>query len=318
MMQIPVRAALPLIAFSITAPVALGQPRGGPPPIVKRDAAVQVAEHVYVIPDDNVGLVPNVGIVIGERATLVIDPGLGERNGEIVRDEAAKVGAGSELYLAATHFHPEHDLGAGAFPEDATMVRWSVQQREVDELGEETISRFSGFSNIVSELLDGARYRPADTSFDEELTLDLGGVLVRAIGVGPNHTLGDTVFFVAQDRVLFTGDVVMSVFPAVSAASGSIEKWLANLDALEALGPNAIVPAHGRLGDVTLIRRYREYFTAVRDRTTELKRGGLPVEAAIEALTDELGQEFADLEPISGPQPGRIGAAITAAYREAE
>ena len=45
-------------------------------PIVKENVTVKVAPHTYVIPDGNVGLVPNVGIVVGTRATLVIDPGL--------------------------------------------------------------------------------------------------------------------------------------------------------------------------------------------------------------------------------------------------
>ena len=48
-------------------------------------------EGLDIIPDFNVGLVPNVGIVVGNRETLVIDPGLGRRNGEAVLREVAKV-----------------------------------------------------------------------------------------------------------------------------------------------------------------------------------------------------------------------------------
>ncbi len=56
---------------------ALAQPAAGPPPMIKQDAARKVAEHTFVILDDNVGMVPNVGIVVGERATLIVDTGLG-------------------------------------------------------------------------------------------------------------------------------------------------------------------------------------------------------------------------------------------------
>ena len=35
------------------------------PPLVKENATVKISEHVHVIPDGNVGLVPNVGIVVG-------------------------------------------------------------------------------------------------------------------------------------------------------------------------------------------------------------------------------------------------------------
>jgi glyoxylase-like metal-dependent hydrolase (beta-lactamase superfamily II) len=295
--------------------VVEAQPQGEVQPIIKQDSIMEVSEHVFVIPDDNVGFVPNVGIVVGDRATLIVDTGMGERNGAIVLQEARKVSDNSRYYLTATHFHPEHDLGATAFPADAQMVRWRGQQHESDELGTETIQRFSSFSPVVAELLDGVEYREADIVFEDEVTLNLGGVHVRIMGVGPNHTRGDTVFFVEEDRVLFTGDVVMSVLPSVGAQSADLEKWLDNLDRFEALDPVTIVPAHSRMGDAALIRRYREFLTTVRDRTAAAKSNGATVEEAIGMLGEELAEQFADLEPASGPQPGRISAAIQAAYR---
>jgi hypothetical protein len=56
---------------------------------------------------------------------------------------------------------------------------------------------------------------------------------VRIFGVGPNHTRGDTAFFVVEDKVLFTGDTVMPVLPAVNGQSASIAKWLENLTTYE-------------------------------------------------------------------------------------
>lgn len=293
------------------------QPAAGPEPIIRREAAVKVSEHVYVIPDENVGFVPNVGIVVGDRATLIVDTGLGERNGRIVLGEARRLGGNETFYLAATHFHPEHDLGASAFPASARMVRWRAQQDEADAFGRETIERFQAISPVVAELLDGAEFRAPDVLFDDDVTLDLGGVRVRLTGVGPNHTLGDTVFWVEQDRVLFTGDVVMSVFPAVNGQSADIEKWLANLETFEALAPETIVPAHGRLGDLELVRDYRAYLAAVRDRVGALEREGVSLEAARERLVPVLAAEFPQLHPVRGSPDGRVGAAIQAAYRAA-
>jgi glyoxylase-like metal-dependent hydrolase (beta-lactamase superfamily II) len=296
---------------------AAAQPPAGPPPIIKQDAAKKLGEHTFVILDDNVGMVPNVGIVVGERATLIVDTGLGERNGAIVLGEARKVSDNTKFYLTATHFHPEHDLGATAFPDDAEMVRWRVQQTEGEEQGAQMIERFAGFSPVNAELLAGARFRPVDTLFDDEVRLDLGGVHVRVKGVGPNHTRGDTVMFVEEDRVLFTGDVVMSVFPSASAQAGSIDKWLANMTEFEALAPAVVVPAHGRLGDVRSIRRYRDYLTAVRDETRAAKRQGSTLEQAQQALAPRLAQRFPDLAPLTGQPTGRINAAIAMTYRDA-
>src|SRR3954466_9979182 len=97
----PLLAAAPLVLLSAQQQ----------DPLVRENATVKVADHTYVIPDFNVGLVPNVGIIVGTRATLVVDPGLGRRNGETVLREVAKVSRNTELYIATTHFHAEHTTG---------------------------------------------------------------------------------------------------------------------------------------------------------------------------------------------------------------
>ena len=64
-----------LVASLFTASILSAQRGPAPDPIVRENATIKLAEHTYVIPDANVGLVPNVGIIVGSRATLVIDPG---------------------------------------------------------------------------------------------------------------------------------------------------------------------------------------------------------------------------------------------------
>src|SRR5690349_16387139 len=91
-----------MLALLAAAPAAAPQRGPAPDPLVRDNATVKVAPHTYVIPDGNVGLVPNVGIVVGSRATLVIDPGLGRRNGETVLKEVAKVSRNETLYIATT------------------------------------------------------------------------------------------------------------------------------------------------------------------------------------------------------------------------
>src|SRR5512146_180612 len=93
------------------------------PPLVREGDTQKISEHVYVIPDHSVQLVPNVGIIVGTRGKLVIDTGLGPRNGQTVYNEAQKINDSGTLWLATTHIHPEHDLGASAFPPDTKMIR---------------------------------------------------------------------------------------------------------------------------------------------------------------------------------------------------
>jgi hypothetical protein len=126
----------PTAAAVLVATTLFAQQRGpAPDPLVKENATVELAAHTYAIPDGNVPLVPNVGIVVGSRATLVIDPGLGRRNGETVLREVAKVSKNTDLYIASTHFHPEHTTGYVAFPPSAKYINSNVQEAEFEMSG---------------------------------------------------------------------------------------------------------------------------------------------------------------------------------------
>ena len=98
------------------------------PPLVRENATVKLSEHVWAIPDFNVGLVPNLGIIVGSKATLVVDTGLGPRNGETIVREMKKVSTNRDVYVVLTHYHPEHSLGTGAF-KGAKMLMTRIQQQ---------------------------------------------------------------------------------------------------------------------------------------------------------------------------------------------
>jgi glyoxylase-like metal-dependent hydrolase (beta-lactamase superfamily II) len=280
-------------------------------PLVRENATVKVAEHTYVIPDFNVGLVPNVGIVVGSRATLVIDPGLGRRNGETVLREVAKVSKNAELYIATTHFHAEHTTGYVAFPATAKYVNAAVQEAEFAEAGERQIQTFSARSPAIAELLKDATGRKADITFDRDYVLDLGGVRVRMLLVGPTHTRGDTGLFVEGDGVLFAGDVVMKdSFVAANQAS-SINAWLAAFDAFDAMKPRTIVPSHGPMGDGSLVPIQRAVMQTIQARVRELKAQGRSADDTAATVQKELQAQHPTWARANG-----VAGAARAAYEE--
>jgi glyoxylase-like metal-dependent hydrolase (beta-lactamase superfamily II) len=282
-------------------------------PLVKEGKTVKISEHVHVIPDELVPMVPNVGIVVGTKATLVVDPGMGRRNGETVLREARKLSRNTEFYIVSTHFHPEHATGDAGFPPEAKVVRASVQQQELEEMGMQMVLKFAGMSPVAAELLQGVTgFRKPAEVFDKEKTIDLGGVRVRLLRLGPGHTRGDSVFFVEPDRVLFSGDLAMSrIFPSFATPQSRASSWLASLDAMEALGAQRLVPAHGELTDAAAIGQYRGYLTALRARVGELKRSGRSAEETAEAVRAEFPGKYPDWR-----QPLRAVSAAHAIYAE--
>lgn len=278
-----------------------------PASLVREGVTEKLTSRVWVIPDGSAPLVPNVGIVVGDKAVLVIDTGMGARNARTVLTEVEKVGAGKPIYLVTTHVHPEHDMGAHAFPVDSTLIRSKDQIEDIAAgAGTRLVPVFAERSALNKELLADARHRSADIVFEEKHTLDLGGVSATIQAMGTNHTAGDTVVLV--DGVLFSGDVAMKPQPAFTNASARVSHWLSSLDRLESMKPKIVVPSHGPIGDASIIEGYRKYLTRVRERTGELKQSGRGEAEIIRIVTEEMAAEY--------PDRGRLAGAIRAAFAE--
>jgi glyoxylase-like metal-dependent hydrolase (beta-lactamase superfamily II) len=264
--------------------------------LLPENSVTRVSEHVYAI----VGF-PNIGIVVGNRATLVIDTGIGARNGAIVVKQAEKLAKAQILYLTTTHFHPEHAMGEQAFPPRTVIIRAAVQQDEMNKHAQEFLDLFRSFSPQAKELLVDVKLRPPDITFDKEIKLDLGGVNARLFWWGPAHTQGDEMIFVEQDSVLIPGDIVQDkIVPNMPNADASVKGWLAILDQLEPLHPHFVLPDHGALGDGSLIAKERAFLLDLRIRSLELKRQGKPVDEAAKTITAEFKTKYPDWETM-GP-----------------
>jgi glyoxylase-like metal-dependent hydrolase (beta-lactamase superfamily II) len=308
-MRAETRLALVLPAFVVFVAATTFAQRGqGPPPLVREGVTEKISDHVYVIPDANVGMVPNIAIIVGTRGTFVVDTGMGARNAQTILREVGKIAKGQELYIASTHVHPEHDLGAHGFPASATMIRSRDQIAEIEESGLEMAKRFASFSALNAELLQGADFRKADITFDREHVVDLGLARVRVMAMGGNHTRGDTAFFVEPDGVLVSGDVVMERLPAFGSPYSRLSTWLASLDRFDKLQPKRIVPSHGPMGDASMIASYRAFLTTVQARAGELKKQGRGLDETVKLIQDELQDRY---------DRNRMAGAIRAAYNEA-
>jgi glyoxylase-like metal-dependent hydrolase (beta-lactamase superfamily II) len=277
------------LLFVLTLPAAVAG-QNLPSPILP-ETYPRVSEHVYLITG-----FPNVAIVVGDRATLVVDTGLGARNGATVARVARKLSKGPKLYLTTTHFHPEHAGGEPGFPPETVLIRNQVQEQEMQKSGAEMIKLFSGFSPQNAELLAGWTPRPADVTFDNEIAVDLGGgVTARLLWFGAGHTKGDELTFVEPDRTLVSGDLVQNkVVPGVFGDGGTAKSWLDVLDKIELLKPLHIVPDHSEVGDGSLVAKERSFLNDVRSRTLALKRQGVTAQDAGQQLSSEFKTRYPD------------------------
>ena len=251
----------------------------------------KVSDHVWAI----MGF-PNIAIVVGTHATLVVDTGLGPKNGATIARVVARLAPNNtKLYLTTTHFHPEHAAGEPGFPPGTILIRDTVQQQEMEAHGQEMIDRFSTFSTQNKEILAGVVLRPPDVTFDHEATIDFGGVKARLLWFGAAHTKGDELTFVEPDRTLISGDVVQNkTMPNIFGDGGTPASWLAVLDKVAALNAEHVLPDHSAPGDGSLVGVERALISEIRTRALALKSQGVSAEDAGKQISAELKTEHPD------------------------
>jgi glyoxylase-like metal-dependent hydrolase (beta-lactamase superfamily II) len=265
-------------------------------PIVDLTDVQELARDVVVIPNRNVDLVPNIGLIGGAHSVLVVDTGLGPRNAEQVLRFAATYASGRRLYLTTTHFHPEHAFGAQVFAGQATYLLNTAQADDLTTKGEGYLGMFRQLGEPVARELDGVRIPVPDQTYDGTYELDLGGRSVQLRPTGRAHSKGDQVITVPDAGVLFTGDLAeadqFAIFPWFPPYDVDVSgvRWIEVMNRLAAERPRDVVPGHGDVGDAQLLARVHDYLVELRDETWRRRDSGVSEEttaAEIRALMIE-------------------------------
>ncbi|WP_137892747.1 MBL fold metallo-hydrolase [Ramlibacter sp. 2FC] len=200
---------------------------------------------------------PNSGVIIGDKYILVSDT---TATPDMARDlirEIRKVSDKPIKYVLLTHYHAVRVLGASAyFAEGATEVIASqgtyelIVERGAQDMQSE-MERFprlfrgaDGVPGLTWPTLVLGGGEPARGEVPGKLTLDLGGVKVQIWHPGPGHTRGDTIAWVEEEKVLYSGDLV-EYEAGVYTGDAQLEEWPATLEALRALQAEYIVPGRG-------------------------------------------------------------------------
>ena len=254
-----------------------------PLPVVDARFPCRIADGIWIVPDKRIPLVPNIGIVEGDKTVLVIDAGLTLESGRAVLRAARAIAGKRNLMLTVTHAHPEHAFGAQAFKGEAKIFCNKLQRDYLARDGEKLLA---GFRPLLApgagELLDDIRITLADEVYEgDQSEIDLGNRKVRFQTWGIAHSPGDQIITIPDQQVTFAGDLIEErIFPIVplfppliEAASINLKTWETALAEITAQAPRIIVPGHGNLGGTEISDSVRDYFKDLRRFVAVAKSG---------------------------------------------
>jgi len=188
---------------------------------------------------------PNTGIIVGDDAVLVLDTQATPVMAQDVIRRIREVTDKPIRYVLLTHYHAVRVLGASAYGAQHIIASEDtrdliVERGEQDKASE--IGRFPRLFRNVESVPAGLTW--PTLTFTGKMTLWLGQLEVQLLQLGRGHTKGDTVAWLPQQKILFSGDLVE--FDATPYAGDAYFKdWPQTLDNLAALGPEKLVPGRG-------------------------------------------------------------------------
>jgi glyoxylase-like metal-dependent hydrolase (beta-lactamase superfamily II) len=208
---------------------------------------------------------------------------------------------GNQLFVGAEIIG--HRLCAASFGKERPETMQAV--RNGRGFGDPALAEFA--RALAEYDFSGIELTPPTTLIDERLDLDLDGIAVELIYVGPAHTPGDVIVHLPEQRVVFTGDILFRLCTPIGW-EGTFAKWIEALKTIEALAPEIVVPGHGPVCGVEGPREMREYLHYVRDESKRFFDAGVSAADAARRL---------DLGPYAGwTEPERLVFSVDRAYRE--
>jgi len=209
---------------------------------VKRVSFDRLSDHAYAYTAEGD---PNTGIVIGDDAVMVIDTQATPVMAADVIRRIREVTDKPIKYVLLSHYHAVRVLGASAYQPEHIIASQDtyeliVERGEQDKASE--IGRFPRLFQNVESVPPGLTW--PTLTFQNKMTLWLGKLEVQILQLGRGHTKGDTVVWLPQDKVLFSGDLVE--FDATPYAGDAyFQDWPQTLDNIAALQPEKLVPGRG-------------------------------------------------------------------------
>ena len=281
-----------------------------PSPVVDPSGALPIAADIVLIPSRDVDLVPNIGIIGGSDAVLVVDTGMGPGNGRRVADFAEHYANGRRLFLTTTHFHPEHAFGAQSFIGRASYVLNRAQARDRADRGRAYLQMFRDLGEPVAGELTGVELNPPDEVYDDVFALDLGDRVVELRPTGRGHTRGDQVVRIPDADVLFTGDLVetgqFAIVPWFPPHDIDVSGpgWIEVLRRLVTSSPGLVVPGHGEVGGPERLADVLDYLELLRDETWAGREKGGTEESVGEDVAALMARRHPDWRGREWIQPG--------------
>ena len=237
----------------------------------------QVGAGLYAYISDN-DASANSTFLIGRDGILVVDTGLNAAEGTKLLAAIREITRLPIKFIINTHYHPDHQGGNIVVAAGAVVIT-------TDFTWDRTLAL------MQSPEMKGFQFRPADLTFQKQITVHLDPYPVQVYFPGKAHTSGDAVVYFPKQRVLSAGDLFLNrSCPAMD--KGSAATWIQALDRVLQLPLAHVVPGHFELGSKADLQRFRNYLSDLFQQVRIMRQRGETLDQVRQNIHTEKYADF--------------------------
>ncbi len=249
----------------------------------------KVADDVYAIVGaigprtaENLANNATFGFVVTDEGVVLIDAGGSSKGAQLIHQAIREVTTKPVTVVINTGGQDQRWIGNGYFKQQGARII-AAKEAVADQKRRASDQLSVLVTQMGEQAMSGTHPAYADETFDAELDLDIGGMLLHLRNPGRAHTPGDTFVWLPHRKLMFSGDIVyVERLLAVNSVSNS-KTWMQSFDTMAALKPVRIIPGHGHVTDLKQARADTyNYLLALREGVAELMDRGLGLEAVSE------------------------------------
>jgi glyoxylase-like metal-dependent hydrolase (beta-lactamase superfamily II) len=260
----------------------------------KKITFAELADGVYAYTAEGD---PNSGVIVGDDGVMVVDATATPVMAQALVERIRTVTDKPIKYVLLSHYHAVRVMGASGFGAQEIIASKDtfglIEERGQQDFDSE-VGRFPRLFRAV-ETVPGLTW--PTMAFEGAMTVWLGRRRVEIMQLGRGHTKGDTVAWLPDERVLFSGDLV-EYGAAPYTGDAYLTDWPTTLDRVRALGAQNLVP--GRGDALTDLDQVTAGIAGTQDFITSMFGVVCQGVAEGKSLKEVYDQAYATLEPRFG------------------
>jgi len=181
----------------------------------------KLSESIYYLSNQNDKERPTLGLVCGDKYSLVIDSGNSAQHARGFLQEISNLNVPPIKYLVITHAHWDHFLGMNEY--NATIIvhrlteqkmnawrNYSYDDHSLQTYVESNKMTIPCMETIQNEMPERASFQlnTPDIVFQGSLQIDLGNKACIIETIQSTHTDDSTIVYIPDEKAIFLGDSV--------------------------------------------------------------------------------------------------------------